>query len=274
MSTLSHKADIHIHTTASDGTARPAQVLARAAQQNLAVVAITDHDTIAGALEAQQMADAYGVEVIVGEEVSTREGHLLVLFLERELPPGRPLAETVAAAREQGALVIAPHPFGYLVPSIGRAGPLGFGGRADPAWAELVDAVEVLNAGLWLNHNNWLAARFAAARGLPMVGGSDSHHLPTIGSGHTRFPGRTAADLRRAILAGQTEAVGALWGTLRLAELGALMARRGVVGLLAPAMVGQAHTRLDMSVSRSDQRPKTNDQTQVASEGVTAMPFQ
>lgn len=271
MSAPYHKADLHLHTTASDGEASPAEVLAEAARRQLAVVAITDHDTIAGALEARRIADAYGVEVIVGEEVSTREGHLLVLFLERELPPGRPLAETAAAAREQGALVIAPHPFGYLVPSIGRAGPLGLGGYASPGWVDLVDAVEVFNAGLWSDGNNRRAARFAAGRGLPVVGGSDSHHIPTVGAGYTRYPGRTAADLRRAILAGQTEAGGELWGTLRLAELGALMAWRGVAGLLAPAAVGQARAALDMSVPRSDQRLKTTEQTHAAGEGVTAM---
>lgn len=248
VSTLSSKADLHLHTTASDGAATAREILEHVARTDLRVIAITDHDTITGALEARHMADAFGVEVIVGEEVSTQEGHLLVLFLEEELSPGRPLAETVAAARAQGALVIAPHPFGFLVPSIGRVGPLGFGGYADPAWAGLVDAVEVLNAGLWSNANNTLAARFAAARGLPMVGGSDSHHLPTIGTGYTRFPGRTAADLRAAILAGQTEAVGALWGTLRLAELGALMAWRGVAGRLMPS--GRAGSEISAGITR------------------------
>jgi predicted metal-dependent phosphoesterase TrpH len=229
------RADLHLHTTASDGAATVRDLLAHVARTDLRVIAITDHDTISAALAARHMAGAYGVEVIVGEEVSTRDGHLLVLFLEQELPPGRPLAETVAAARAQGALVIAPHPFGFLVRSIGRTGPLGFGRYADSAWATLVDAVEIFNAGLWSPQNNMLAARFATAHGLPVVGGSDSHHLPTVGMGYTLFPGRTAADLRRAIEQRQTRAAGVLWGTRRLAEVGALQIRRGISGLLAPA---------------------------------------
>ncbi len=122
MSTGYSKADIHLHTTYSDGTATVPELLAAVARADLQVIAVTDHDTIAGALEARRLAPRYGVEVIVGEEVSTREGHLLALFLEAPLPPGRPLAETAAAARAQGALLIAPHPFGMLVGSIGRTG--------------------------------------------------------------------------------------------------------------------------------------------------------
>jgi predicted metal-dependent phosphoesterase TrpH len=229
------KADLHLHTTASDGAASVRELLAHVARSDLRVIAITDHNTITAAQEARRMAGAYGVEVIVGEEVSTREGHLLVLFLEQELPPGRSLTETVAAARAQGALVIAPHPFGFLVTSIGRTGPLGFGPLADPAWASLVDAVEIFNAGLWSPRNNALAARFAASHGLPVVGGSDSHHLPTLGAGYTLFPGHTAADLRQAIMQRQTQAAGVRWGALRQAEVGALQVRRGLSGLLAPA---------------------------------------
>lgn len=231
MNTRYSKADLHLHTVHSDGTATVCELLEHVARTDLRVIAVTDHDTIVGALEARRMASAYGVEVIVGEEVSTREGHLLVLFLEQGLPPGRPLAETVAAARAQGALVVAPHPFGLLVRSLGRVGLTRR--LSDPAWCELVDAVEVFNAGLWAPQSNALAARFAAARGLPVIGGSDSHHLPTVGFGYTRFPGRTANDLRRAIEAGQTEAAGVHWGAVRVAEVGALRAYRSLGSLLA-----------------------------------------
>jgi predicted metal-dependent phosphoesterase TrpH len=240
MENVLSKADLHVHTTASDGTANAREVLAHVARQtDLRVIAITDHDTIASAREAQRMADAYGIEVIVGEEVSTREGHLLALFLEEELPPGRPLSETAAAARAQGALVVAPHPFGYLVRSIGRTGAFGLGLRAERSWVGLVDAVETWNAGLWSSRTNARAVRFAASRGLPAVGGSDSHHLRTLGLGYTLFPGRTAAELRQALLCGQTHAAGVLWGLRRSAEAGALIVWRNLSrGQAAAEQVG------------------------------------
>ncbi len=92
------KADIHIHTTYSDGTAGVEAVLEYVATRtDLRVIAITDHDTIEGALKARRLAPAYGIEVIVGEEVSTAEGHLLALFIERPLAPKQPAATTIAA---------------------------------------------------------------------------------------------------------------------------------------------------------------------------------
>ncbi|MBX0329958.1 PHP domain-containing protein [Oscillochloris sp. ZM17-4] len=210
MRTMFSTADIHIHTTYSDGVATPAQVLAYvAAHTDLRVIAITDHDVIGGALEARDLAGEFGVEVIVGEEVSTREGHLLALFIEEELPAGRPAAETVAAIHAQGGICVAPHPFGMLVPSVGRHGLLRRASGLERGWP--VDAIEAFNASLWLPLNNGAAARYAAHRALPALGGSDAHHLETIGMGYTRFPGRGVADLRRAILAGETVACGRRW---------------------------------------------------------------
>ncbi|NNJ08877.1 PHP domain-containing protein [Chloroflexales bacterium ZM16-3] len=203
-------ADIHIHTTYSDGVATPTQVLAyAAAHTDLRVIAITDHDAISGALEARDLAGEFGLEVIVGEEVSTREGHLLALFIEEELPAGRPAVETVAAIHAQGGICVAPHPFGMLVPSVGRCGPLRRKVGLDRGWP--VDAIESFNASLWLPLNNRAAASYAARHGIPALGGSDAHHLETIGRGYTHFPGRSAADLRRAILAGETMACGRPW---------------------------------------------------------------
>src|SRR5215813_10337077 len=105
------KADLHIHTTHSDGTASAREVLEYVvAQTDLRVIAITDHNTIAGALEARELAASYGIEVIVGEEVSTNEGHLLALFVEELLPPRQPAAATIAAVHAQGGLCVAAHP--------------------------------------------------------------------------------------------------------------------------------------------------------------------
>lgn len=240
MSTVWHKADIHIHTTHSDGTASVDDVLEYVATQtDLRVIAITDHNTIAGALAARALAPHYGLEVIVGTEISTREGHLLALFVEDDLPAKRPVAETIAAVHAQGGICVAAHPFGGLVPSLGYAGLR----EQYVAWG--IDAIEELNASLWLPHQNRRAAELGSELGLPVCGGSDSHHLPTIGLGYTLFPGTTATDLRHAIISGQTRAGGRLWGWPRIIEFYSLWCRRGARQL--------ASRRLGLPVSLGDQ---------------------
>ena len=79
----------------------------------LDVIAITDHDTIEGALRARDLAAqrSYRFEVIVGEEISTREGHLLALFLEKPIPPDLSIERSIELVHEQGGLAIVAHPF-------------------------------------------------------------------------------------------------------------------------------------------------------------------
>jgi predicted metal-dependent phosphoesterase TrpH len=238
MNTPYSKADIHIHTTYSDGTAGVAAVLERVARStDLRLIAITDHDTIAGALQARQLAGEFGVEVIVGEEVSTAEGHLLALFIDRWLPPGRPAAETIAAVHAQGGLCVAAHAFDPLVPSLGRAGldRRCTGARAGE-WP--LDGVEVFNASSWIAASNRRADVFGAATGLARCGGSDSHSLATIGRGYTVFPGAGADDLYRAIVRGQTAPGGARWQIADYMEIAAYRARgrwpRWRAGVRAP----------------------------------------
>ncbi|HEU4321704.1 MAG TPA: PHP domain-containing protein [Roseiflexaceae bacterium] len=204
------KADLHIHTTHSDGAASVEEVLEYVATRtDLRVIAITDHDTIEGALEARRLAPSYGLEVIVGEEISTREGHLLALFLERFVAPRQPAAATIAQVHAQGGLCIAAHPYDWVVPSLGRFDLRRRCAGDAPEWP--LDAIEGFNASLWLPSNNRRAGATAGALGMASIGGSDSHHLPTIGSGHTLFPGTTAQDVYEAIRAGTTVAAGRHW---------------------------------------------------------------
>ena len=108
-------ADFHIHTHHSKDCVMPvADILERAREVGLDVVAITDHDSAAGGLEARELADRYGVRVIVGEEVKSSEGEIIGLFLERTIPGGMSFADTIAAIREQGGITYVPHPFDRL----------------------------------------------------------------------------------------------------------------------------------------------------------------
>ncbi len=220
-------ADLHLHTTYSDGTASVPETLERAAQLGLQVIAITDHDEIAGAREAARLSSDYGVAVVVGEEVSTAEGHLLALFIDDWLPPGRPAAETIAAIHAQGGLAIAAHPYDWAIPSLGAA---GLRRRLATDWP--LDAIEVFNASLsgLRSRCNRAAQRAAADLGVPAIAGSDAHSTATIGRGVTSFAGNTVDDLYRAIRSGQVQWSGACWRPHHYAEVSWLMLRRrGIV---------------------------------------------
>jgi predicted metal-dependent phosphoesterase TrpH len=195
------KADLHLHTTFSDGAITVPALLDVAAQRELSGLALTDHDTIAGAEKARQFAwrDGYPVEIIVGEEVTTRDGHIVGLFLREAIPPGLSAAATVAAIHAQGGLAFAPHPFFNDHPRRQRRKMDSIGHLA----ATLpLDAIEVDNSTPCLEWANLQARRFALRHGLPMLGASDAHIPAAVGKSHTLFPGHGARALHRAIRAG------------------------------------------------------------------------
>jgi predicted metal-dependent phosphoesterase TrpH len=198
------RADLHVHTTWSDGTQRP-EVVVAAAVGRVDVLAITDHDEIRGALAARDHAlgrPELGVDVIVGEEISTLNGHLLGLFLEERVPPGLTALRSIELIRSQGGLAVAAHPFH---PVRGRA--RGYRSVGELAPDLPLDAIEVVNnAGVFSPfYDAWAALRNTEWM-LPVCGGSDAHHVWYVGSGLTRFEGRDGPALRRALAAGRTRA--------------------------------------------------------------------
>jgi predicted metal-dependent phosphoesterase TrpH len=199
------RADIHLHTNRSDGWPEPWQVVDHAARRtDLDVIAVTDHDTIEGALRAAEFASGLRrPHVIIGEEVSSRDGHIVGLFLERRVRPGMSAASTVHAIHEQGGLAVAAHPFWRSVRRRGRA-IHGVGLLA----AELdFDAIEIENSTPGLFVFNQLARRLNEEARLPEVGGSDAHILDAVGCACTTFPGKTPEALREAFAAGRTRAL-------------------------------------------------------------------
>lgn len=161
---------IHLHTDYSyDSDITPSQLAVFAESNGFDCIAVTDHDTIDGALHLRSLTD---LRVIVGEEVSTLEGHLIGLFLKETVEPGMSARETALAIKDQGGLVLAPHPFNRV-----------FGcGLGEVAWsiAGLLDAVEVNNAQNLLSSPDRLARNFANRVGLPGFVGADSHRVSSI----------------------------------------------------------------------------------------------
>ncbi len=193
------RADLHTHTLYSwDGTCSVNAVLKQAAHvMHLDVLAITDHDEIRGALEAEQLAPRYGIEVIPGSEISTADGHLLALFIREKFTAGLPLKETILRVREKGGLCIVPHPEAKGAPSIKRAAI--HAALRDAAVRETLLGIETFNAGLVYRSANSRAAVLAEDLPLARMGSSDAHLLWMIGQGFTRFPGHTSSELVAAI---------------------------------------------------------------------------
>jgi predicted metal-dependent phosphoesterase TrpH/glycosyltransferase involved in cell wall biosynthesis len=173
--------DLHMHTDHSHDCATPVEVLlATARDQGLGAIAVTDHNEISGALEAQAKAADYGVKVIVGEEIKTAsQGEVIGLFLTQKIPRGLSLAETVAEIRRQGGVVYVPHPFDRM--------------HAVPDYEHLldvvadVDAIEVYNPRVAIGSFNEEAARFAAKYRIPAGAGSDAHVAQGLGSVRVRL---------------------------------------------------------------------------------------
>ena len=192
------KADLHMHTSLGDGLASVQQIFEYVEHHtDLDVIAITDHDDIRGAMQALELAEKrkWRFQVVPGNEITTRQGHLLALFVTSEFPMLKSLEASMAAVYEAGGMAIAPHPLSWLTTSIREKAlllqhttKLPFHGieTFNPSYAGRVahNRVKELNATILQ---------------LPEFGGSDAHANSMIGMGYTMFPGTSLEDLLEAI---------------------------------------------------------------------------
>lgn len=195
-------AELHCHTTASDGVVSPEEVVAIAEHLGLDVLAVTDHDTIDGALRARDSAIAKDspVDVIVGMEVTTRrQDHIVGLFLEHAPRIFRSVPDTVDEIHAQGGLAVVAHPFLGLPSSISA-------GRLREALERCrFDGIEAENPYMRQRARDRLSA-FLDGHGEDVgaqIGASDAH-FGDLAKAITLFEGRSAADLRCAIQARTT----------------------------------------------------------------------
>jgi predicted metal-dependent phosphoesterase TrpH len=189
--------DFHCHTIYSkDGLTRLETLLATCQRKKVDRVVVTDHNTIQGALLARQMDPE---RVIVGEEIMTRQGELLAIFVSEEVPRGLTPQEAITRLREQGAFISVSHPFDAL-----RSGHWELADLLG-ILPEL-DAIETFNARcLWSGFNR-RALVFARQHGLPGTVGSDAHMAFEIGRATLRLPDfHDPESLRAAIHQGQQQ---------------------------------------------------------------------
>ena len=197
------RADTHVHTEYSgfsglgvlrfpESVTKPEEQVDRARLNKLDVLCITDHDQTAGAFIAQKYASKFDdIEVVIGEEVTTKDGEIIGLWLTEKIPPGLSVEETVDIIREQGGVTIAPHPFSFHVP-----------GLKEKIFDIDLDGFEVLNGGHPDKYSNHLAQIIMDKypKQWAPIAGSDGHSTFTVGYSCTEFEGNTADDLRKAIL--------------------------------------------------------------------------
>jgi predicted metal-dependent phosphoesterase TrpH len=210
--------DLHTHSCHSpDSRLEPAEIVRLAKARGLNGVAICDHMTVRGGLAARAANDDPDFCVIPGVEYATEVGHVVGLFVERELTGlpvqgdghrGGPVAlkQVVAAIHEQGGIAVLAHPFQARL-SLPSGLFAGHGGGLDALEGFNSRANSVRNP-----HANARALTYAAAGGIPLTGSSDAHHAFEVGRGGCRIaelsPGATAAEVRQAILDGLAEPFG------------------------------------------------------------------
>lgn len=96
--------DLHVHSTASDGTASPRELAELALRQGLSAVAVTDHDTVLGYPELKEAGEELGIETVPGIEISTkfhRAVHILGYYIDSHSPHLEPVLNWVVEDRDK-----------------------------------------------------------------------------------------------------------------------------------------------------------------------------
>lgn len=169
---INMKYDFHIHSKYSaDGFVSPQDIVKTAFKAGLTGIAVTDHNTIKGALEAKKYVGKE-VEVIVGSEILTDKGEVIGLFLTEDINSFN-FFDVVKDIKSQNGAVILPHPFDNV-----RKTSI----HPDSELSKFVDCVEVFNSRCVRSSFNYMARDYAQKNHLNIIAGSDAHFKNEIGN--------------------------------------------------------------------------------------------
>lgn len=171
--------EFHCHTIYSkDSLMHIENLLDAISRKGIDRIAITDHNTILGALKATEIASE---KIIVGEEIMTQAGEFLAFFVREAVPPGLSPEDTISRLHQQGAFICFSHPFDHFRKGHWKIGELE---RTFP----LVDAIEIFNSRCINSADNTAAQLFANQHGLTGMVGSDAHTIMEIGRSTLLLP--------------------------------------------------------------------------------------
>lgn len=245
------KADLHIHSNYSDGAPSIEEIIDYVeSQTDLMVIAITDHDTVDGAKYAAELMKKkkYRFDLIIGEEVSTTEGHILALFINDTIPPKLSAKETIKEIHKQNGFAIPAHPFYYSRLNSGHTiWADGVGALTLLQEKDNIDGIETINATPTFSEEN-LKAKYINRMILlqPEIGSSDAHILDAIGKGYTLFEGSNATDFRKALITHQTQAMNEKWDLLGLSRYIYFFLPNGLRTAFKTLILGPRKKRFDL----------------------------
>ena len=199
------KYDLHNHTHYSRcSNLKPELLLKLVKKRGMNGIAVTDHNTIKGALKVKKLNKDKDFEVIVGDEITTDFGHVLTYYLHEEIK-SRDFFSVVDEVKKQDVLIAIPHPFRLSInPKHKFKYPI-------KKLKNKIDAIECFNARMLLPSDNKKAQELAKKLNIAGIGGSDAHFRLDIGRAYTLFEG----DLRKAIKQNKTSYEGTiLYGPL------------------------------------------------------------
>jgi len=155
----------------------PQIIIEHCQRRGINCIAITDHNEIGAALEMEKMGD---IKIIVGEEVKTREGEIIGLFIKEKIPPALSPEETVGIIKEQGGLVYIPHPFSRWRRTRIKTDAL-------ERIRKDIDILEVFNGRNLSSSDNLRAEQYATEHNIPMGVGTDSHITWELGGSYVEI---------------------------------------------------------------------------------------
>ena len=205
------KMDSHIHSEYSpDSNSKIDDILERARQENIDIIAISDHNTVDGTSEVIRKTRNTDILAIPSIEISSTQGHILGFGCEENIPKDLSPQDTIDRIHDSGGLAIIPHPYCFY-----RHGLLHNTDYKDLK----IDAIETKNARFIVGYCNRKAKKLSKKENIPALGASDAHYWKFVGDCFSLIDAEKDIDsVLKAIVKGKVEAHGKGTSNILLAK--------------------------------------------------------